>query len=254
MEHNEEIRKAAEIIKNSNNVVVFTGAGASTESGIPDFRSPGGLWSKYDPDVYASYFLFLKDPKPFWTMHLEVSEMCLNAEPNPAHYAIVDLEKMGKLKVIITQNVDMLHQKAGSGSINNVPIFELHGAFGDLYCMKCRKTYVHDDIKNLLSDESQVVPHCECGGVIKPTAVLFGEQLPLGVIDGAFNACNNCDCLIMIGTSLVVSPANRVPFVAKNSGAKVIFVNKDDSSLEYMMDVFLKGLCGEILPQIIEHL
>jgi len=250
----EDIIKAAEIIKKSNRIVVFTGAGISTESGIPDFRSPGGLWSKYDPDIYANYFLFLKNPSPFWTMHHEVVNMLIKAKPNPAHYAIFELEKMRKLKAIITQNVDMLHQRAGSGTVHNVPIFELHGAFGDLYCMECDKKYNHDEIKGLLTKEEKIVPHCECGGVIKPTTILFGEQLPSKVLSGALNACSNCDCFLMIGSSLLVSPANQMPYLAKKNGANLIFINEEETFMNYTADLFLKGKVGEILPLIISYL
>lgn len=250
----EDIMKTAEIIGKSNRIVVFTGAGISTESGIPDFRSSGGLWSKYDPDVYANYFLFLKNPSPFWTMHHEVVEMLLIAKPNSAHYSIFELEKMGKLKAIITQNVDMLHQRAGSGTVNDVPIYELHGAFGELYCLKCNKKYNHDEIKDLLTEKEKIVPYCECGGVIKPTTILFGEQLPSKILSGAINACNNCDCFLMIGSSLLVTPANQMPYSAKNKGAKVIFINKEDTFMNNIADFFLKGKVGEILPKIINYL
>lgn len=129
-----------------------------------------------------------------------------------------------------------------------MPIYELHGAFGDFYCIKCNITYDHDVLPELLIESSKIIPHCNCGSVIKPIIVLFGKSLPSNVISSAFNACEKCDCLIMVG---IVSPANQVPFLAKKSGEKIIFVNKDDSSFEYFMDVFIQGLCGCVFPLMI---
>jgi len=250
MVNQQKLAEAVEIIKKARNIVVFTGAGHSTESGIADFRSEGGLWSRYDPAIYASYYHFLQNPAPFWQMHGELEEILVNAEPNPGHYAIAELEKMGKVTAIITQNIDILHQRAGSGTYNNIPIYELHGAYGTLECVKCDKEFDYKEIDT----KSVEYPVCECGGFIKPKVVLFGESLPHGVLEGAMEAASNADCFMVIGSSLTVSPANFMPGIAKKNGAKVIFVNKDETMMDDLADVFLKGMAGEILTEIIERL
>jgi len=246
----ENLVEAVEIIKKSSNIVFFTGAGHSTESGIADFRSEGGLWSRYDPSIYASYYHFLQDPAPFWQMHTELEEILVKAEPNPGHFAIAELEKMNKVSAIITQNIDILHQRAGSGTYNNIPIYELHGAYGTLECVKCDKEFDYKEIDT----KSVKYPVCECGGFIKPKVVLFGESLPHGVLEGATEAASNADCFIVVGSSLTVSPANFMPGIAKKNGAKIIFINKDETAMDQLADVFLKGMSGEILPKIIERL
>ncbi|MBD3215750.1 MAG: NAD-dependent protein deacylase [Candidatus Lokiarchaeota archaeon] len=246
-----KLQRAVEIIKNSNHIVVFSGAGISTESGIPDFRSEGGLWSKYDPSIYANYNYFLKDPKPFWTMHNELTEDLEDADPNKAHKAIAELEKMGKVKAIITQNVDMLHQRAGSGSYEDIPIYELHGAYRKLECIKCGKEYEFDEVETKVVD----YPKCEeCSGYIKPKVILFGESLPSSIIDAAINSLMKADCLIVVGSSLLVSPANFLPSLAKKNKAKVIFINKERTMMDDIADVFLKGSAGKIFEKIMNKL
>jgi len=243
-----KISEAAEIISNSNYIVVFTGAGVSTESGIDDFRSEGGLWTRYDPAIYASYQHFLQDPSDFWQMHKELEGMIDNVEPNASHLAIAELEKLGKVKAIITQNVDMLHQKAGSGNYG-AKIYELHGKYGVLECVNCRKEYQYDEIDT----KNVSYPVCpKCSGFIKPKVVLFGESLPMGVIDGAMNACRECDCFLMVGSSLNVSPANMMPSFAKQHGAQVIFINKEPTVMDNLADVFLRGSAGEIFINIMK--
>ena len=244
------INEVVEIIKNSTNIVVFTGAGHSTESGIADFRSEGGLWSRYDPSIYASYYYFLQDPSKFWQMHKELIEILVNAEPNPGHYAIAELEKLGKVTAIVTQNIDMLHQRAGSGSHQNIPIYELHGSYGTLECIKCGKEMNYDAIDS----KSLKYPVCDCSGYIKPKVVLFGESLPPGVLEGAMKVCSQCDCFIMAGSSLTVSPANFMPSIARKNGAKVIFINLEETAMNDCADIFIKGRTGLILSKIIEKL
>ena len=250
MTDEKKIDEAVEIIKNSTNIVVFTGAGHSTESGIADFRSEGGLWSKFDPSIYASYHYFLRDPSLFWKMHSELEEIVVNAEPNPGHHAIAELEKIHKVHAIVTQNIDMLHQRAGSGSHNNIPIYELHGSYGTLECIKCDREFHYEDIDT----KSVEYPVCECGGFIKPKVILFGESLPPGVLEGAMNACSQCDCFIMAGSSLTVSPANFMPSIAKKNGAKVIFVNLENTCMDDCADIFLKGRTGVILSEILNKI
>jgi NAD-dependent deacetylase len=245
-----DLEKATNIIKSSNYLVAFTGAGSSTESGIADFRSEGGLWSRYDPSIFANYHYFLKDPSKFWEMHNELVEILIKAKPNPIHKAIAKLEEMGKVNAIITQNVDILHQRAGSGSFYDIPIYELHGSYEKMECLDCRKEYHFNDI------DTQFVkyPVCECGGLVKPKVVLFGESLPFGVLEGAMQECRNCDCFLMVGSSLLVSPANFMPVIAKQHGAKIIFINRESTAMDDIADVFLKGNGGDILTKIMDML
>ena len=243
----EKIFDAALLIKNSNYIVVFSGAGISTESGIDDFRSPGGLWERYDPGIYANYQYFLQNPSLFWTMHKEVEDLVGTADPNQAHLAIAELEKMGKVKAVITQNIDMLHQKAGSGK-NGANIYQLHGEYGKLHCIKCNMEFEYDEIDT----KNVEYPVCECSGYIKPKVILFGESLPHGVLEGAMNECTNADCLIVVGSSLLVSPANFMPSIAKQYGAKLIFINRENTIMDDLADVFLKGSAGEIFTQLLK--
>ena len=244
------LTEASKIIKNSKDIVVFTGAGSSTESGIADFRSEGGLWSRYDPSIYANYYYFLRDPSKFWEMHNDLVDILTKAEPNLIHTSIVELEKLGKIKAIITQNIDGLHQKAGSGSFYDIPIYELHGSYLNLLCIECGKEYLFEEVET----KNTKFPICGCSGFIKPKVVLFGESLPYGVLENAINACRKCDCFLMVGSSLLVSPANYLPPIAKESGAKVIFVNRDNTILDAIADVFLKGNGGEILTEILKKI
>lgn len=245
MTNKEKLRRAAEIIMQSDNIVIFTGAGVSTESGIADFRSEGGLWSRYDPGIYANYYSFLKDPSPFWEMHTELLEILLNARPNPAHFAIAKLEEMGKVSAIITQNIDMLHQRAGSGK-EGAKIYELHGAYGTMSCVECSQKFKYDEFDNT----SMKFPICDCGGYIKPDVVLFGEVLPRDVLIEAMNVAKNCDLLIMVGSSLTVSPANFMPSIAKEQGAKVIYINRESTIMDNLADLILRGSAGEIFTEL----
>jgi NAD-dependent deacetylase len=250
MQEKSLILNAVEIIRTSKRIVVFTGAGSSTESGISDFRSEGGLWTRYDPNIYANYHYFLQDPSKFWKMHNELVGILVNAKPNLIHIVVAELEKRGKVNAIITQNIDALHQKAGSGTYKNIPIYELHGSYMKLECVRCKKEY------NFLEVDTKNVqyPVCKCNGYIKPKVVLFGESLSSRVLDGAIGASTNCDCFLMIGSSLLVYPANILPSLAKQSGAKVIFINRENTIMDELADVFLKGNGGEILSEILSLL
>ncbi len=234
------------MITESRRAVVFTGAGISTESGIPDFRSPGGLWERFDPQVYANYRVFLKVPSKYWEMEREVTKIVQAADPNPAHKAIVKLEERGKLSAVITQNIDMLHQRAGTDS----PIYELHGSAMTGTCVKCDALYKRQEI--LIKLEKSQVPFCdECGGAIKYDVVLFNEMLPYETITKAIKATKKSDCLIVVGSSLLVSPANQLPLIAKNAGAKLIVVNIEETPIDNVADIVLRGKAGKILPKIV---
>ncbi|MBD3405388.1 MAG: NAD-dependent protein deacylase [Candidatus Lokiarchaeota archaeon] len=240
------IEKARKLIQKSQKISAFTGAGISVDSGIPDFRSEGGLWERYDPYEYATYDGFLSDPSKFWTMGQELAEVILKADPNPAHDALATLEKSGKIVGIITQNIDNLHQRAG-----NSHVIELHGNYLKAYCMKCKKEYVGETIHRRVAN-GDIPPYCdECDGVLKSEAILFGEPLPENAMANAIEVCKKSDLMLVIGTSLQVYPAAYLPQLAKNNGAKVILVNLEGTNRDGVADILLRGRAAKILPEII---
>lgn len=244
----EDIIKAQKIVKQSHRIVVFSGAGISTESGIPDFRSPGGLWTKYDPSIYANYQKFLHNPEKFWEMQREVTPLLENALPNPAHFACVELENQERLLAIITQNIDYLHQRAG---IKKTPIFELHGTGFRAHCVKCRYSISREELLEKIKTEP--IPRCDkCGGLVKPSVVLFGEELPQEDFSSAQQAAQDCDLVIVVGSSLQVYPANCIPGIAKDVGAKIIIIDQYGTDFDAMADVVLIGMAGELFPQIVK--
>lgn len=242
----ERIKLAAEILAKSKNAVVFTGAGVSEESGIPTFRGEDGLWKKYDPEEVASIHGFRRNPRAFWEFSMELTKKA-QAEPNPAHYAIAELERMGIVKAVITQNIDMLHQRAGSKKV-----YELHGSIEKLKCLDCRKEYLWEDFIDML--QKGEIPRCKaCGSwYVKPNVVLFGEPLPSDVLYQAIEESRRADAFLVVGSSLVVYPAAELPYIAKSNGAKMILVNAESTLADHIFDVVIYGKAGKILPKIVE--
>ena len=238
----EKIEEAAEILVNSKFVIALTGAGISVESGIPAFRGAQGLWEKYDPSEYAHINSFLKDPAKVWRMLKELYEIIQKAAPNPAHYALSELENMGILKAIITQNVDALHQRAGSRNV-----IEFHGTGETLVCLKCGKIYKAEDV-NLFS----IPPRCSCGGILKPNVVFFGEPIPESALRESFELAEKADCVLVVGTSCQVYPAAQIPQIAKSHGAKIIEINLESTPLSYTADVSIFERAGKALPELVE--
>lgn len=238
-------RSAAEAIKKSKNVVAVTGAGVSVESGIPDFRSPGGLWAKYPPDEYATYEAFIDDPDKVWLMFYELGELLLNAQPNPAHLALAQLEEMGHLRAVITQNIDSLHYEAG-----NSTVIEYHGNARVLVCPACRRRRTMD-----LAFRSVGAPRCECGGYMKPDVVLFGEAIPHNALFMGDTLAKGCEVLIVIGTSAQVYPAASLPYTAKQWGAQIIECNTQETDFtQTITDIFLEGPAGKVMPALIDRI
>ncbi len=247
MSDDNAIDLAQRIIKDSKRIIALTGAGISVDSGIPDFRSEGGLWERYDPHEYATYDSFLVDPSKFWTMGQELADLILKAQPNEAHIALANLEKTGKLRGVITQNIDNLHQTAGSKNV-----IELHGNYLRAYCMDCHHEYADNEIHRRVIN-GEIPPKCDkCGGILKSEAVLFNEPLPEKAMEEAVALCRNCDLMIVIGTSLTVYPAAFLPQLAKNSGAKIILVNLEGTNRDNVADVVLRGRASNIVPRILE--
>ena len=247
-----KINKAAEMIAAAGKIVIFTGAGISTESGIPDFRGPGGIWTKVDPEDFTinKYLSSSETRQKIWHFLVEGGLM-FNAEPNPAHYAIVELEKMNKLSSVITQNVDNLHQRAGN---NPEIVHELHGNMRWLICLDCRKRYPVELVKQKSISPGHV-PACEhCHGILKPDVVLFGEALPQDTLMLATQEAEECDLFIVIGSSLVVYPAAYMPLYAKRSGADIVIINVGPTEQDHIADIIIDAPAGKTMTKIVERL
>jgi NAD-dependent deacetylase len=225
--------------------IVLTGAGVSVESGIPDFRSPGGIWEKYPPEVYGTIEAFREDPKRFWTFYLELARLCGSARPNPAHAALAKLEALELVDSVITQNVDGLHQAAGSKNV-----IELHGSPDALVCLDCRSR------RKARIAELTAPPPCECGAIMKPDVVLFNEMLPLEAIERAQELARRCDVCLVVGTSAIVYPAATIPEIAFEHGATLCEFNLEPTSLTHTGRVrhFIEGSAGETLPRLADLL
>ncbi len=248
----DNIQQAARLVEQAREIVVFTGAGISTESGIPDFRSPGGIWSRYNPDDF-SFQNFLADEK-FRRIYWEYDRLTYpdidRAVPNPAHHAIVELEKRGRLSAVITQNVDGLHQKAGASTDK---VFELHGTQREVSCLDCGGLWKREVIVERMERDGIDVPYCErCGGPLKSATITFGQALPEDVLRAAFHHAQTCDLFITIGSTLVVQPAALLPVVAKKAGAKLILINLSETPFDDIMDVIIRERAGAAMKAIID--
>jgi NAD-dependent deacetylase len=245
--------RAAELVATSGQVVVFTGAGVSTESGIPDFRSPTGLWARYDPDDFSfPNFMRSEDARRrYWAVGRELYAAIRAAQPNPAHRAIVALERMGLLDCVITQNVDDLHQRAGSSPAK---VIELHGNATRVRCLGCDRRWPRDEIQARLV-AGEPVPACTaCGGIIKPMTVLFGEPMPAAAVELAERRSRAAGCFLVVGSSLAVYPAAYMPTYAREAGARLVVVNLTPTRLDHVADVVLAGPAGSILAGLIARI
>jgi len=228
-----------ERLRNAKKIVVVTGAGISQESGIPTFRGKDGLWKKHDPMKLATIDAFYDDPKLVWEWYEDRRKNILSAKPNPGHTAIAELEKFAKV-VILTQNIDGLHQKSGSTNV-----LELHGSIIRIKCTVC-------DYKDEISSRfEELPPRCKCGEILRPDVVWFGESLPQDVWSEAIIHSNSCDVMIIAGTSLVVSPANTLPIYAKQNNALLIEVNPEKTIMSTDMDLSLKTTSANALPKLV---
>lgn len=242
----EQISELKKLVSTSDQIVAFTGAGFSAESGISTFRGAGGLWSKYDPSIYADINYFIQDPSYYWSFFRdERYPVIKKAKPNDGHHALVELEKSGKLNRIITQNIDGLHQEAGSSDV-----IELHGNTRKINCTRCEKTFTMDEAYEKLKKE--LPPRCSCGAVLKPGTVLFGEPLPHVALDMALLASKNCDMFLVLGSSLVVYPAASMPRLAKENGASLVIINIDPTQMDDIADIVINDSASKILSAIID--
>ena len=235
-----QIAKLKEWVDASDNIVFFGGAGVSTESGIPDFRSVDGLYNqqyKYPPETILSHSFFISEPEEFYRFY-RAKMLALDAEPNAAHLKLAEWERMGKCRAVVTQNIDGLHQAAGSKKV-----YELHGSVHRNYCVHCGKSYPVEYIKN-----STGVPHCECGAVIKPDVVLYEESLNADTINGALSAISAADCLIIGGTSLAVYPA--AGFIDCFRGRHLVVINKTPISADAKAELVINDGIAKVFSQL----
>ena len=243
------IQQAAELIHSASYVMVLTGAGMSTPSGIPDFRSPSsGIWNKLDPIAVASIWGYHEHPKVFYRWFMPLARQIRAAKPNPAHFALAELEQVARLQLLATQNIDSLHQIAGSRHV-----VELHGHLRTASCLDCQQ---QADIEAIwpLAERGQIARCATCGGLVKPDVILFGEPLPYDALRAAQEGALFCDVLISIGTSLEVEPASDLPHLARRSGARVIIVNRQPTIADKIADVVIHDDVARTLPALVQAL
>jgi NAD-dependent deacetylase len=250
MTHDDTVGRAASLVAKARRIVVFTGAGISTESGIPDFRSPGGVWDRFDPTefTFQKFVGSEESRKKYWALSKLFYEPLVAAKPNPAHDACVTLLRWGRLDCVVTQNIDGLHQRAG---LPPERVIELHGTALTVSCLSCRDRHSRDAIQARVA-AGEEVPRCgKCGGILKPDTVSFGQAMPEQETADAFRRAEACDLCWVIGSSLVVTPAAHVPAAAAQSGARLIILNGSETPLDDMADVVIREKAGTIAPRIV---
>ena len=233
-------------LKKARSVAVLTGAGISAESGVPTFRGDEGLWKKYRPEELANFSAFIRNPKLVWEWYNFRKDLINKVKPNPAHYALAEMEKLFPEFHLITQNVDDLHRRAGSKKI-----YELHGNIMRNRCVDCNKYYNADELN--FGDYSKL-PTCDCGGLIRPDVVWYGERLPEDVLRVAFEAAHSCDVFLTIGTSAVVQPAASLPMEALTNGAFVVEINQEPTVITNYVNESILGKAGEVLPELVKKI
>ncbi len=246
------VEETAQLIHRANHVVALVGAGLSVESGIPPFRGPGGLWTKYGEPDMRGYERFMEDPKEWWEQRIsrtgsyqELMDALAQAKPNAGHAALKEMEELGYLKHIITQNIDNLHQEAGSRAIT-----EIHGNRTKLRCLGCSQRWPLDEFPI-----DELPPKCpECAGIVKSDTVMFGEPIPRDALDECIRQAQVCDCMLLVGTSAQVYPAAGFPLDVKRSGGSLIEVNPNETPLTEIADVVLRAPSGESLPLVVTRL
>ncbi len=236
-------RQAAEALKSASLAIAVTGAGISAESGIPTFRGADGIWEKYPPDEYATIDAYEQNPDKVWKFWCELATTLADCKPNPAHYAVAELEQLGRIQAVVTQNVDNLHEAAGSKNV-----IEYHGNARWLVCPRCK----HRDPLDL-SQHSDSPPYCFCGTLMKPDVVMFGEAIPSNALVESARLAETCQVLLVVGTSAQVYPAARLPVLARQNGAFIIEANIEETDFTAgVTHAFLKGPAGETLPKLVE--
>jgi NAD-dependent deacetylase len=247
-DHN-SIAQIAHFLSESSHAIAFTGAGISTESGIADFRSPGGIWSRYQPVLFQDFLHSADARREYWRMKREGYNELKRAKPNDGHRALARLEAAGKVIAVITQNIDGLHQQAGSRRV-----LELHGTNRYALCLDCDAHFDLDDIQKSLEAGIEI-PLCKhCGGLVKMATVSFGQSLPPAVLAEAFNLSATTDLVLALGSSLVVQPAASIPLKAKDHGARLVIINNTETPLDELADVIVHRSIGETMLAVVNQL
>jgi NAD-dependent deacetylase len=236
-----------ELVRSSRPCVVLTGAGVSTESGIPDFRSPTGIWARYDPQEYATIDAFEADPEKVWSFYSLRYRALTEARPNDAHRALAALERAGVVSAVITQNIDLLHERAGSGEV-----IEVHGSIRECVCLACGARYGLEEVLSMLDEPS--VPRCTCGAVLKPGVVMFGELLDAEAIDRAFQLARETRLLLVVGSTLEVQPVAGLPWETVTAGGEVAIVNMGATAFDGRAVLKVDGKAGDVLRRVAEAL
>ena len=247
------LERAAALLRDARELVVLTGAGISTESGIPDFRSPGGIWTKYDPAefTYQNFVQSRAHRERYWKMSLDIHPVLAGAEPNDAHRALVTLERRGVLRALVTQNIDGLHQRAGTSPER---VIEIHGTALSVLCLSCQDRLPREDVQARVVG-GEAVPECtKCGGILKPATVSFGQAMPERETAEAFAHAEASDVFLVIGSSLVVHPAAYLPVRAVECGAKLVIVNFEPTPCDELATVVLHGKAGPTMSALVEQM
>ncbi len=243
----QKIASIAHLLFNAKFAIALTGAGVSTESGIPDFRGRSGIWKEFNPIIYGNIEILKTNPSVFWKLGKRLAPTLIKAKPNPGHYALAELEKLGKIRGIITQNIDGLHQQAGTEVV-----YEVHGSLRNFICMQCHSNYSQDEI---IPKIFQGIPKCDnCGGFIKPDVILFGESLPLDQIQNSQDAALKADLILVAGSALEVFPVNQIPQSVVEKGGKLVIINDEPTWLDNIAEIVIHEKTGKILPLIVEEL
>jgi len=238
----------AELIRSSQPCVVLTGAGVSTESGIPDFRSPTGLWAQFDPLEYGSIEAFRRDPLRVWSFYKPRVSMLTGAEPNPAHLALAELEQRGLVQAVVTQNIDLLHERAGSRAV-----VEVHGSIRTATCPGCGARHELETVLELLAEAD--APECPaCGEIVKPDVVFFGELLPPMAIDRAYRLAREAKLMLVVGSALEVHPIAGLPDETLRAGGGLAIVNRGSTPYDSRAHLRIDGSAGEVLPAVVAAL
>ena len=241
------LQQAADLVRKAHKISAFTGAGISTESGLADFRSAGGLWERYRIVTYQEFVASHEARIEYWEMRRELIPSILAAEPNAAHRGLAELETQGRLQTVITQNIDGLHQVAG-----NSDVIELHGTNLTASCLDCGKMWPIEDIQ-LRLETDDLDPCCDrCDGAIKPDTISFGQAMPQKEMNRAFDVAQRSDLMFMIGSSLEVQPAALLPAAAAQGGAKLIFINRTETPYDHLAELIFREGCGEVMQGIME--
>jgi NAD-dependent deacetylase len=242
-----DVAALASLIRSARSCVALTGAGVSTESGIPDFRSPTGIWASYDPREYATIDAFEADPEKVWTFYALRYRALTGAMPNDAHLALAELERRGIVSAVITQNIDLLHERAGSRDV-----IEVHGSIRECVCLSCGTRYGLPEVLRML--DGTAVPRCTCGSVLKPGVVMFGELLNADAIDRAFQLAREAALLLVVGSTLEVQPVAGLPWETVTAGGDVAIVNLGPTAFDGRATLKVDGKAGDVLRRVVDEL